>query len=163
MKRMSTLAGMMALLLGVVIAGHDASAQSAKDVVGTYTIVSAMVLQGDKKIEPFGPTPQGALTLDASGRYVLALTRPGLPKFSSNNRDSGTAEENMAVVKGSIAHFGTYTVADGAIVFRVESSTFPNWNGQEQKRALTLSGDELKYTLVSSVGGTATLVWKRTK
>jgi hypothetical protein len=54
-------------------------------------------------------------------------------------------------------------VAEGAIIFRVESSTFPNWDGQEQKRALTVSGDELKYTLTASVGGTATVVWKRVK
>jgi Lipocalin-like domain len=152
-----------ALLLSAAFAAPNAGAQSTKDVVGTYTIVSATVVQGDKKIEPFGPNPKGMLTLDASGRYVLALARPGLPKFTSNNRDTGTAEENKAVVTGSIVHFGTYAVADGAIIFRVETSTFPNWDGQEQKRSLTLSRDELKYTTASSLGGTATLVWKRAK
>ena len=81
MKEMSRLAVAAALLLGVVLASPNAGAQSAKDVVGTYTIVSAMVVQGDKKVEPFGPTPQGVLMLDANGRYVLALTRPGLPKI----------------------------------------------------------------------------------
>lgn len=152
-----------ALLLSAAFAAPNAGAQSAKDVVGTYTIASATVVQGDRKIEPFGPNPKGLLTLDASGRYALVLVRPGLPKFASNNRDTGTAEENKAVVTGSIAHIGTYTVADGAIIFRIESGTFPNWDGQDQKRSVTLSGDELKYTVTSSLGGTATLVWKRAK
>lgn len=162
MNKMSKLAA-AAVLLGAAFAASDAGAQSAKDVVGTYTIASATVMQGDKKIEPFGPNPKGMLTLDASGRYTLALVRPGLPKFATNNRDTGTVEENKAVVTGSIAHFGTYTVADGAIVFRIENATFPNWDGQEQKRALTFSGNELKYTVTSSLGGTATLVWMRVK
>lgn len=147
----------------VFLLAFDSVAQTAKDVVGTYTIISANIVQGDKKVEPFGPTPKGMMTLDANGRYTLILTRPGLPIFASNNRDTGTGEENKAIVGGSIAHFGTYTVSGGAIIFRVESSTFPNWDGQEQKRALTLSGDELKYTVASSVGGTATLIWKRGK
>jgi hypothetical protein len=122
-----------------------------------------MVVQGEKTIEPFGPTPKGLMTLDGNGRYAIVLFRAGLPKFASNNRDTGTADENKAIVTGSIAHVGTYTVADGAIIFRVEHSTFPNWDGQDQKRVLTLSGDELKYTLTSSIGGTATVVWKRAK
>jgi hypothetical protein len=54
-------------------------------------------------------------------------------------------------------------VADGHIVFRLEHTTFPNWDGQEQKRALTVTGDELKYVVASSIGGTSTLVWRRAK
>jgi len=151
------------LLIGVGLHARDADAQSAKDLAGTYTIVSATVVQGDKKVEPFGPNPKGLMTLDASGRYSIVLVRPGLAKFASNNRDTGTADENKAIVTGSIGHFGTYTVADGAIIFRVEHATFPNWDGQEQKRTLTVSGDELKFTLTASIGGTATVVWKRAK
>jgi len=153
----------VSLLIGVALLARDAGAQSAKDVVGSYTIVSATVVQGDKKVEPFGPSPKGVMTLDANGRYAIVLFRPGLPKFASNNRDTGTPDENKAIVTGSIAHVGTHTVAGGAIIFRVEHSTFPNWDGQDQKRVLTLSGDELKYTLTSSIGGTATVVWKRAK
>jgi hypothetical protein len=44
-------------------------------------------------------------------------------------------------------------------------STFPNWNGLDQKRLITsLTADELKCTNpAASVGGTAELVWKRVK
>jgi hypothetical protein len=163
MHAFRTLTSTTGLVIACALPFHNAAAQSAKDLVGTYTIVSLSVDQGDKKVEPFGPNPKGLMTLDASGRYSIVLIRPGLGKFASKNRDTGTTEENKAIVTGSIAHFGTYTVADGAIVFRIENATFPNWDGQEQKRTLTVSGDELKYTLTSTIGGTSTVLWKRAK
>ncbi len=154
----------MSLLIGAVVSiAGNAFGQSAKDLAGSYTIISVTIVQGDKKIEPFGPSPKGVMMLDTNGRYVVTLMRPGLPKFSSNNRNTGTADENKAIVVGSLTHFGTYSVADGHIIFRLENSTFPNWDGEEQRRALTVSGDELSYTLTSTTGGTATVVWKRAK
>jgi Lipocalin-like domain len=140
-----------------------AQAQSVKDVAGIYTAVAVTNVLGERTTEPYGPNPKGVMVLDANGRYVVVLMRPGLPKFASNNRSTGTAEEYKAIALGSFTHFGTYTVADGHIIFRLENTTFPNWDGQEQKRALTVSGDELRYTLVSTMGGTPTVAWKRAK
>ena len=138
-----------------------ALAQSAKDIVGTYTVVSFLNVQGDKKTEVYGPHPKGQMRLDASGRYIVVLMRPDLPKFTSNNRGIGTAEEYRAISLGSFVHVGTYEVADGHIIFRLENSTYPNWDGEVQKRKLTVMGDELKYEVSSSMGGTSTVVWKR--
>ena len=46
----------------------------------------------------------------------------------------------------------------------IEGSTFSNWDGENQKRSLTLIGDELKITNpTASVGGTNYEVWKRAK
>jgi len=158
-------AASLALFLcgGITSSGGSAYGQTAKDIAGTYTLVSFTNQQGDKKTDTYGPNPKGVMMLDANGRYVVALTRPDLPKFASNNRSTGTAEEYKAVALGSFTHFGTYSVADGQIVFRLEHTTFPNWDGQEQKRALTVTGDELKYVVASSIAGTSTLVWRRAK
>jgi hypothetical protein len=149
--------------VGLAFFAGSACGQSIKELAGSYTIVSVTVVQGDKKIEPFGPNPRGAMILDSNGRYVVSLMRPDLPKFASNNRNAGTPEENRAIVTGSFTHFGTYSVADGYIIFRLEKSTYPNWDGDEQKRALTIAGDQLSYTLTSTIGGTSTVVWKRAK
>ena len=152
------------LLFGALeLSAGTAFGQSAKDIVGSYTIVAVTNVKGDKKVEPYGPDPRGMMMLDANGRYLVALMEPGLPKFASNDRSTGTADENKAIVLGTFTHFGTYSVAGGAIIFRLESSSFPNWDGQEQKRALTVSGDELKYEVASSTGGTTTVVWKRAR
>ena len=46
----------------------------------------------------------------------------------------------------------------------VEGSTFPNWDGQDQKRVWTVKGDELSVTNpTASVGGIAYVIWKRAK
>jgi hypothetical protein len=156
----------VALCLGSVFCAGPSFAQSAKDLAGTYTLVSAISEKDGQKSDTFGPNAKGSLTLDSSGRYVLVITSAGLPKFASNNRSTGTADEYKAIVNGSIAHFGTYSVSAGdkALIFHVESATFPNWNGGEQKRSFSLSGDELKYHVsAASAGGTATVTWKRAK
>src|SRR6185436_5346221 len=116
-------------------------------LVGSWTLVSSVVEQGGNRIEPFGPNPKGALIFDANGRYVAMIARPGLPKLASDNRTAATPEEAKAIVAGSIAHFGAYTVSDATITFRIETSTHANWDGTAQKRSFTLQGDELKYTV----------------
>ena len=158
-------AASLALFLcgGIMSCASSAYGQTAKDIAGTYTLVSFTNQQGDKKTDTYGPNPKGVMMLDANGRYVVALMRPDLPKFASNNRSTGTAEEYRAVALGSFTHFGTYSVADSHIIFRLEYTTFPNWDGQEQRRALTVTDDELKYVVASSLGGISTLVWKRSK
>ena len=149
------------LLGSLIIFGERARAQSAVDLVGTYTLVSVMNVQGNKTTETYGPHPKGMMRLDASGRYMVVLMRPDLPRFASNNRGTGTAEEYKAVAMGSFVHLGTYTVSDGHIIFRLENTTYPNWDGEVQKRKLTVTGDELKYEVSSTIGGTSTIVWKR--
>ena len=134
----------------VVMLSNGALAQSAKDIVGTYTVASFWNVQGDKRTELYGPHPKGLMRLDASGRYVVVLMRPDLPKFASNNRTTGTAEEYKAIAMGAFVHLGTYTVADGHIIFHLENTTYPNWDGEVQKRKLTVTGDELKYEVQPS-------------
>ncbi len=152
--------------LGMALPWNAAVAQSAKDLVGTWNLVSATSTQDGKKTDVFGPNPKGVLVLDANGRYTLVFLRSDLPKITSANRATGTSEENKAVVQGSIAHFGTYSVSEDnkTLIFRIESSTFPNWSGAEQKRPFTITGDELKYTVPSaSAGGSGELVLRRAK
>jgi hypothetical protein len=159
-----------ALIFGVFIPREEAVAQTTNDLVGTWTLVSITLEQDGKKTDFYGPNPQGQVMYDTNGRFSLVITRSDLPKFASNNREAGTAEENKAIVQGSLAYFGTYSVSetDKIITSHVESSTFPNWNGSDRKTSFNISGDELSTHVVSgpltSIGtGTAYLVWKRTK
>jgi hypothetical protein len=84
------------------------------------------------------------------------LQRACLPKFASNNRMAGTAEENKAIVQGSIAYFGRYSVAEKErkLNLHYDGSTYPNWDGEDQSRLIAISGDELEIVSpVSAVGG----------
>jgi hypothetical protein len=155
------------VLLGGAFSASGAFAQSANDIVGTWTLVSSITERDGNKTDQFGPGAKGMMILNAGGRFMLTIIGADLPKFASNNRATGTPEENKAIVGKSIALFGTYAInpADKTLTFKIETATFPNWNATEQKRSLiTVSGDELKYmTAQASGGGTATVTWKRTK
>ena len=156
----------LAFCLGIGLSAGFARAQTVKDLVGAWVAVSNVAEQGGVKNEPYGASPQGMLIFEANGRYGLILSRKDVPKFASNSRTNGTADENKAVVGGTISHFGRYSVneADKTILFQIETSTFPNFNGTEQKRGFTLVGDELTYTVPTfSGGGTAVAAWKRAK
>jgi Lipocalin-like domain len=149
-------------------ASNPAAAQTAKSIAGAYTPVSSTATDGSGKTSDiFGPNPRGMLILMADGRYSLTLMRSSLPKFAANSRAKGSAEENQAVVAGSINHFGRYTVEENGklLVFHIDSSTYPNWDGTSQKRPLTIKGDELSYkvAIVSSGQGSGEVVWKRMK
>jgi len=146
------------LILAVVVPFGHAAAQTVTSVAGSYAIVST---------ESFGQGARGYLMLAPDGHYSLTVMRATLPKFVSGNRIKNTPEETKAVIDGSIAHVGTFTIDDGgkAITFHIESSTFPNWDGATQKRALKLSGDLLTFTVAApSGGGSSTdVVWRRVK
>lgn len=150
-----------------MLAWSTALAQSANEVVGTWTLVSSVTEKDGTRTDQFGSGAKGMMTLDADGHFMLTIIGPDLPKFVSNNRATGTSEEAMAVVSKSIAMIGTYSVnsSDKTLTFKVDSATFPNWNATDQKRLL-VSGNtnELKYiTPTASSGGVATVTWKRAK
>jgi hypothetical protein len=159
--------GMMGFLfLGAVLWAGEVGAQTTTDFAGTWTLVSAVTEQGGKKTHIYGANPKGSMTVDAKGRYALVITRARLPRIASDNRMTATPEENRQIVEGSLAHFGTLSVnaADKTFTFKIEAATFPNWNGTEQRRRFTLSGDTLEYTLsAASGGGNATAIWKRAR
>jgi hypothetical protein len=156
-----------ALIFGFFLPKGVAARTTAKDLVGTWTLVSVTLEQEGKKSDLFGPNPQGQVTFGPNGRMSFIITRSDIPKFASNNRQAGTPEENKAVVEGSIAYFGKYSVSekDKTFTVHIEGTTFPNWIGTDQKRPFTISGDELKWTTpTTSLGsGTALDVWKRAK
>ena len=128
-----------------------------EQLVGTWTPVSwEQDVASGPKFQRFGANPKGVTVFDANGRFFIMFARSDLPKIASNNPSNSTPEEAKAIVSGSIAYYGTYTVDEAAkiISFRIESSSFPNQLGIEGKRAITsLTATELKHTNTTVVGG----------
>jgi Lipocalin-like domain len=139
----------------------------AKQVQGSWTLVSLYVEKDGKKVEPFGSKPRGSIILTPDGRFSIIIMKESLPKFAANNRVKGTPEENQAVVQGSLATYGRYTVVnekEHLVSMHIEGSTFPNWDGEDQKRIWTVAGDELKVTVPqATIGGASYLIWRRAK
>jgi len=157
MNRRNILAGLIIIGSGLMLSTGKAGAQSAKDLVGAWTLVSA---------DAFGTNPKGTVIFEANGRFAAMLMRADLAKYAANNRAQGTPAENKATVAGSLAYFGTYSVSGTDVNFHIESSTFPNWNGTDQKRTnVVITADELKWVqpTPSAGGPAAPVVWKRVK
>ncbi len=139
----------------------------AKQIQGSWMLVSMYVEQDGKKIEPFGSQPRGSMILTPDGRFSIIFMKESLPKFAANSRMKGTAEENQAVVQGSLAFYGSYAVAsekEQTVNLNIEGSTFPNWDRENQKRVMTVKGDEMSVTNpASAIGGVTHFTVKRTK
>ena len=75
-------------------------------------------------------------------------------------------EENKAIVLGSIAYFGTYSIdeATHVLTVNIEGSTFPNFTAGGQTRILSFDGDEVTYfNPTPSMGGSAKVTYRRAK
>jgi hypothetical protein len=158
MNRRNLLNSLAITAFGIALTVGHANAQLAKDIVGTWTLVST---------DAYGPNPKGSLIFESNGRFSAILMRNDLPKYASNNRTQGTPAEYKATIEGSLAYFGTYSVSGTGITLHVEGSTFPNWTGTDQKRIdVTITGDDLKYFNPTPSGGSGAnspLIWKRVK
>lgn len=134
---------------------------------GTWVMDSAYeVLADGKRTTNYGAHPKGLLMVDKSGRYSLQIFRPDRSKFASGVKSTGTAEEYREAVLGSSTHTGHVSIdSDGhKLVFMIEASSFPNWEGSRQVRDYTFQNGILTYSVPAGASGngtTAYSVWKR--
>lgn len=154
----------------VVLTGITASAKakSPNQVLGTWRMVTVQIDPDGKNVPAYGDKPNGLLVFTEDMHFIEVLTDATIPKFASDVRGQGTAEENRAAMAGSIGFFGTYTV-DKEGVFsgnRVEASTFPNWIGQVRTRKelrLVVEGDRMTENFQRPDGTRIRIVWQRVK
>ena len=152
MKPSSTILPAALLCAAIAVPATISSAQqkSLKDqLIGTWTLASweRMSANGNK-LQSYGANPKGEVVFGRSGRMFVMFARSDLPKLASKNPATATPDEAKAILAGSIAYFGTWAVndADKVITFHIESSTFPNQVGANQKRTISsITANELKY------------------
>jgi Lipocalin-like domain len=133
-------------------------------LIGTWTLASWEQKKGDgTKVQRYGENPVGIAFFDSGGRYIITVMRSDRAKYASNALWQGTGEENKATADGTITYFGTYSVseADSSIAIHIDGSSFPNWNGVDQKRIVAIAGDRLTLTVRPPTGETVDVVWRR--
>jgi len=169
MNRRSILSLSAVTALGLALLPGSAVAQQKtlkEQLVGTWSFVSSTSKLADGS-PTWGTNPRGLQVYAENGSFSSIVTRSDLPKFASNNRQRGTPDENQAVVVGTNSRFGTYLVneANRTVTIRIEGSSYPNEEGTETTRPITITGDELRYTdPAPTVGGPPTqVVWRRGK
>ncbi|CAA9414685.1 hypothetical protein AVDCRST_MAG94-6627 [uncultured Leptolyngbya sp.] len=135
-------------------------------VLGTWRMVSAQTDPKGKNLPAYGSAPNSLLVFTADMHFVEVLTDSTIPKFASNERGKGTAEENRAAMAGSLGLFGTYTVDETGEFSgnRVTGSTFPNWIGDVRTRKqlrFVVNGDRMLETFTRPEGTKIVIVWQR--
>jgi hypothetical protein len=161
------LSAIAAVGLALLPGSAFAQQKSLKDqIVGTWSLVSwEQTLKDGSKNLRFGNDPKGVNTFTPDGHFTLIITRSDLPKISSGNPEKPTPEEAQALVSGSIAYFGTYTVdeATKTVSQHLDATTLVNQLAMPQARVVTsISADAMTYSNSNSVaGGNIVLVWKR--
>ena len=144
-------------------------------LLGAWTLVAIDSVRQDGGRSPlFGADPKGIAFFDRNGHYIISVMRQDRPPFAVNDRMQGTAEENKTTSQGMITYFGTYSVdeTDRAMLIHIDASSFPNWNGADQKRLVTITEDvlaigdrRLKLTVPPPPTGGAAIevLWRRAK
>ena len=140
-----------ALLLAGAAGDAAAQQKTLKDrMLGTWHFVIAEVTAPDgQKSYPFGPKPRGILMFTPEGDFAQIHIAGEVPKIASGNRLAATPEEYAAIMRGTIAQFGTYTVDEDKQTFTMKftASTYPNWEGTLQTRSVDkLTDDEFINT-----------------
>ena len=155
---------LVAMLAG--LAARDAQAPaSVFPLQGTWTLVAAdKILPDGETTRDYGESPQGRLFVDAKGRYSLQIFKSERLRFASDSKADGSPDELRSAVMGSSTHYGTMTIdaQEEVLVFSIEGSSFPNWEGTTQRRQYQLDGAELRYKVPPRAdGSTPVSVWRR--
>jgi hypothetical protein len=162
-----TLAACAVAAFGSFMTTFDALGQKPsfkEQLVGAWTLLSWEQRGRDgTKVERYGTNPTGIAFFDTDGRYIITVMRSDRAKYASNALWQGTPEENKATADGTITYFGTYSVsdADSSIAIHVDGSSFPNWNGTDQKRFVAMAGDQLTLSVRTPAGDVVDVIWKR--
>jgi hypothetical protein len=168
MNRLTTLAlTMMALLcLGVAFPGA-AVALTAKDIVGTWRLVSWVEEETETKAQHknFGDNPSGILTYAADGRMSIIFTDPRRQAPAS---PKATDAEAAQLYRGMVAYAGSYRLEDDKVLVKVDVSWNRAWDGQDRPPVtVEIKGDRLTYKAAPFVSPflgkqmVPTLVWER--
>ena len=138
MSRLSTLAmtGVTLLYLG---GAFPVAADSLKEqLVGSWSLVQNCeeFQDGKKNCSPLGPNLKGLLMFDANSF-----------SFQMIGGDRAKSTDPRTPVGPLVAYFGTYSTsdADKVLTYHIERSSWPNFEGQDQKRIVTINGDEMSY------------------
>ncbi len=162
---MKTLTGAFVAMMAGLAARDAPMPTPVFPLQGTWTLVAADKLLPDgQTVRDYGEHPKGRLVVDAKGRYSLQIFKSERLRFASDSKADGSADELKSAVMGSSTHYGTLAIDEPAalLVFSIEGSSFPNWEGTTQKRQYTLDGAELRYKVPPRPDGSIPVsVWRR--
>ncbi|MGN6482675.1 lipocalin-like domain-containing protein, partial [Luteibacter sp.] len=143
------------------------TAQVPKELVGTWTLVRCDNVYPDgRRVELYGPSPEGMWLIDEHGDYMMQIVRAKRMPFAVNDKSKGTPEEYKAASMDFNAHYGHVSADAHTMHSQILRASFPNWDGKGGDSAYTLKNDELTYIVAKPSSGAAEgahgeVVWRR--
>jgi hypothetical protein len=141
--------------------------KSPKDtLVGTWIQVSLDTVSADGTRRPlYGANAKGMVIYTSDEYFTLMQASVDLPKLKSGLPSKATPEEAKAVIAGSIAYFGKYSLDETSMVLslNIHASTFANLtaNPLEKRNITSLTDNELKFNRPFVKDVTLEAVFKR--
>jgi hypothetical protein len=139
------------------------------DLIGAWRLEGAVEVFNDgERRDEFGPNPEGYLCYSPAGVVSATLGDSARPPVSAADPQSGTGEDYETMARRFIAYAGPFSVdvGNGTVTHHVDVSLFPNWQGHDQVRRVTVEGERLRIIAsdrTSADGRTfhSELIWLR--
>src|SRR4051812_43059500 len=108
----ATISAVFSIGIGILQGDATAQQQSLKEqLLGTWMLAAWDQMSPDgSKFQKYGTDPRGFHIFERNGRFFAMMARPDLPKIAASDPQKATPEEARAIIAGSIAYYGTYTV-----------------------------------------------------
>jgi hypothetical protein len=139
-------------------------------LIGVWTLLSWIEtpIDGSTQRHPLGSHPVGIIMYHPGGYMSAQLMRRVRRPFASGDWSQGTTADYQAEATSYFAYCGPFHADDDSqtVVHCAEVSLFPNWTGQDLRRAVTVDKDNLQLSTVAPYmsGGKrvhAAMTWKR--
>ena len=143
-------------LLAILLLGSLVASAQAPSIVGTWRLTSAEKLLPDgTRVSDYGENPHGLVIFTSDGYYSVQIYRAERLRFSSGDKQKGTAEEYKEASLSTSVHFGRYTLdpANATITFQIDRSSFPNQDDTTQVRPYEIRGNELSWKVAPRPDG----------
>ena len=144
--------------------GAAASPPGFAELVGAWELIGAFREHPDgSRSDDYGVKPRGTLSVASDGRYALQIYHAERPPFAGDFR-SAEPQEYKRLLLGMSTHFGSISVEEGRLVFRIAAASNPQWDGTVQRRTWSLEGDVLAWRVPARPDGDVPVsVWRRVR
>ncbi|MBO1360424.1 lipocalin-like domain-containing protein [Acetobacter sacchari] len=117
------------------------TANLKRNIVGVWGLVSYKVEDKEtgKMIDAMGSSPRGRVIFTPDGWVAFNLE-------GSNRQPAKTDEDRAHLMKTLVAYIGRYRVEGNQWVTGVQTAWAPEWVGTEQRRTISIDGENAKVT-----------------
>jgi hypothetical protein len=111
-----------------------------EQIIGAWTLTSIYDDFAGIKKDTWGPNVHGIVIFDHSGQFGVHIISANRPQPVGNSFPSNPVGQ-------ALGYFGRYSIDEPnqTVTFHIDRSTFPGWDGIDQKRVVSMKGDEMSY------------------